>query len=485
MSFADALRTAGSFTHTENGAVALNTTGSACLDFFSTAGSLREASEERIQALFGEAFREDPLCAVKTAFYARDIREGLGERRTFRTLLKYMALHHPGALRPNLDLVGVFGRYDDLYCLVGTPLEEEMWAAMKKQFLEDLENLEKGNAISLLAKWIKTADASSRETRRMGILTAGKLGYQVYDFKRMIRRMRKHIGVVEGLMSAGRWEEIKYSQVPSRAMMIYRRAFLRHDEERFSEFVNKAAAGEEKIHSDALFPYDIVEKILYRGEDSRVLEAQWNQLPDYVEKGTNAIVMADVSGSMYGRPMSTSVGLAVYFAERNQGAYHNLFMTFSSNPQVVVLRGEDLGQKIRNVSKAEWGMTTNLKAAFDKVLEIALESHISRQDMPRAIIVISDMEIDRCGDREWTFYDKMASRFRKYGYDIPNVVFWNVNSRHDVFHADRNRKGVQLVSGQSASMFQQVLACLDSTPLEMMEKVIGSERYDCIRVEEE
>ncbi len=319
----------------------------------------------------------------------------------------------------------------------------------------------------------------------MGILTAGKLGYQVYDFKRMIRRMRKHIGVVEGLMSAGRWEEIKYSQVPSRAMMIYRRAFLRHDEERFSEFVNKAAAGEEKIHSDALFPYDIVEKILYRGEDSRVLEAQWNQLPDYVEKGTNAIVMADVSGSMYGRPMSTSVGLAVYFAERNQGAYHNLFMTFSSNPQVVVLRGEDLGQKIRNVSKAEWGMTTNLKAAFDKVLEIALESHISMQDMPRAIIVISDMEIDRCGDREWTFYDKMASRFRKYGYDIPNVVFWNVNSRHDVFHADRNRKGVQLVSGQSASMFQQVLACLDSTPLEMMEKVIGSERYNCIRVEEE
>lgn len=279
MSFADAMREEGRFTRTENGAVALNTSGDARLDLFGTIGSLREADENRITTLFAEAYAQDKLFATKIAFYARDIRGGLGERKTFRTIIRYMAEKHPEALRPNLDLVGVFGRYDDLYELIGTPLEDDMWAAMKKQFEEDLQNLNAGNAISLLAKWIKTADASSSATRKLGILTAQKLGYPVYNFKRIVRSMRKQIGVVESLMSAGRWDEIKYPEVPSRAMMIYRKAFMKHDAERFGEFINKAENGEVKINASTLFPYDIVEKILYGRETSKVLEAQWKALP--------------------------------------------------------------------------------------------------------------------------------------------------------------------------------------------------------------
>lgn len=483
MSFADAMRDESKFTRTENGAVALNTTGNALLDLFGSIGSLREADKNRIETLFAEAYREDPLFATKIVFYARDIRGGLGERKTFRTLIKYMANKHPETLRPNLDLIGVFGRYDDMYELIGTPLEEDMWAAMKKQFEEDLHNLTEGKAISLLAKWIKTADASSKRTREMGILTAHKLGYPVYNFKRIVRKMRQRIGVVESLMSAGKWDEIKYPEVPSRAMMIYRKAFMKHDSARFEEFIGKAEKGEVKINASTLFPYDIVEKILYKRESSRVLEAQWNALPNYVEEGTNALVMADVSGSMSGRPMATSIGLAIYFAERNVGAYHNLFMTFSGRPETVVLKGETLEQKIRNVSKANWDMNTDLKAAFDRVLEIAEDNHIPQEEMPKAIVVISDMEIDNCGNREWSFYDKMANKFSKAGYVIPNIIFWNVNSRHDVFHADQRRKGVQIASGQSVTVFKQVLQNLGFNPVEAMQNTINSERYDCITVE--
>ena len=273
-----------------------------------------------------------------------------------------MAEHHPEALRPNLDLIGVFGRYDDLYELIGTPLEDDMWKTMKNQFEEDLKNLNEGKAISLLAKWIKTADASSRETRKLGILTAQKLGYPVYNFKRIVRSMRKQIGVVESLMSAGKWNEIKYPEVPSRAMMIYRKAFAKHDPDGFNDFINKTDKGEVKINASTLYPYDIVEKILYGRENNKVLEAQWKALPNYIEQGTNALIMADVSGSMYGRPMATSIGLAIYFAERNVGAYHNLFMTFSSNPETVVLKGETLSQKINNAKRADWGNSTDLKA---------------------------------------------------------------------------------------------------------------------------
>lgn len=353
MDFANAMKEESKFTRTENGAVALNTTSDARLDLFGTIGALREADENRITTLFSEAFAQDKLFATKIAFYARDIRCGLGERKTFRTIIRYMAEHYPEALRPNLDLIGVFGRYDDLYELIGTPIEDDMWKTMKIQFEEDLKNLNEGKAISLLAKWIKTADASSRETRKLGILTAQKLGYPVYNFKRIVRSMRKQIGVVESLMSAGKWNEIKYPEVPSRAMMIYRRAFAKHDPDGFNDFINKADKGEVKINASTLYPYDIVEKILYGREDNKVLEAQWKALPNYIEQGTNALIMADVSGSMSfngGIPLATAIGLAIYFAERNVGAYHNLFMTFSSNPETVVLKGKTLSQKINNAT---------------------------------------------------------------------------------------------------------------------------------------
>ncbi len=488
MNFAEAAKMNAAFTTTENGAVALNTTGDARLDLFGTIGSLRLAEKERITRLFAQAWKADPLFATKIVFYARDVRGGLGERQTFRTILQYMAEYHPEALRPNLDLIGVYGRYDDLYCLIGTPLENEMWVAMKKQFEEDRQNLQKGNAISLLAKWIKTADASSRITRKLGILTARKLGYSVYEFKRLVRAMRKQIGIVEALMSTGRWDEIGYSTVPSRAMMIYRNAFMKHDPDRYGQFIQRAAAGDEILHSATLYPYDIVEKIMdmnWRGcritEDER-LEAQWRQLPDYVEKGTNALVIADTSASMYGRPMATSVGLAVYFAERNTGPYHNMFMSFSGTSRIQMLKGETLAQKIGSMDMNDWQCNTNLHAAFDHVLEIAVKNHVSPEEMPKSLIVISDMEIDFCGDRKWTFYEKTARRFRDHGYQIPNIIFWNVASRHDVFHADKSRVGVQLVSGQSTAVFRQVMQCVGLNPVEAMEKIINSDRYAAIAV---
>lgn len=484
MSFADAMRNEGRFTRTENGAVALNTTRDARLDLFAAIGSLREADDNRIHTLFAEAYRQEPLAAVKILFYGRDIREGLGERKTFRTILKYAADHYPEAIRPNLDLIGVYGRYDDLYTLIGTRLEDDMWAAMKKQFEKDLRNFHQGNPISLLAKWIKTADASSENTRKLGILTAQRLGYPVYNFKRIVRSMRKQIDVVEARMCAGQWDKISYSTVPSRAMRIYNKAFLRHDPVGYEAYLTLVEKGEAKINASVLYPYDIVEQYMLRREgENRTLEAQWKALPDYIKKGVNVLVMADTSGSMAGRPMATSVGLAIYFAERNVGEYHNLFMTFSGTPSIIPLKGDTLFQKVMHVVKSPWGMNTDLEAAFDLVLDIAMKDHVPPEEMPKGIVVISDMEIDRCGNRQWSFYDKMKARFKANGYGIPDIIFWNVNSRHDVFHADKSREGVQLASGQSVTVFKQILESFGYNPVEAMEKVIYGERYESITVE--
>ena len=484
MNFSDVMREESKWTKTENGADAKNTTDSALLDMFATIGSMRSRSEDEIIQKFELAFQEDPLGAMRCLFYARDIRGGLGERRVFRVLLPYIAEKHKSELDKNLRLVPEYGRYDDLYSLINTKLEERMWDIISTQLLKDKVNMQKGNPVSLLAKWLKKADASSPNTRKLGIYTAKKLGMSVYDYKRLCVKLRRYIDVVEQRMSANEWDTINYPAVPSRAMMNYRKAFARHDQERFDEYLNKVQSGEQKINSSTLYPYDIVEKILYGHEDNKVLEAQWDNLPDYVDGDVNAVVMADVSGSMSGRPMATSIGLAMYFAERNKGAYHNLFMTFSGNPQFVAVKGETITQKINFISKAEWGWNTDLEKALLKILDVAIENHCSQKEMPKSLIIISDMEIDEADGQNHreNFYDYVSRVYEEHGYKIPNVVFWNVDSRHDVFLADKDRKGVQLVSGQSASTFKNLIGYVDKTPVEMMYSVLNSERYQAIQI---
>ena len=484
MNFSDVMREESKWTKTENGADAKNTTDSALLDMFATLGAMRTRSEDEIVKKFELAFQEDSLGAMRCLFYARDIHGGLGERRVFRVLLTYIANKHTEELRKNIDKIPEYGRWDDVYSLVGTKLEDNMWDDVKYQLLKDKVLMKNEESSSLLAKWLKKADASSPNTRKLGIYTAKKLGMSVYDYKRLCNRLRKHIDVVEQRMSARQWDTINYPAVPSRAMMNYRKAFARHDQERFEEYINKVSSGEQKINAATLYPYDIVEKILYHSENSKVLEAQWDNLPNYVDGDVNAVVMADVSGSMYGRPMATSIGLAMYFAERNKGAYHNLFMTFSGRPKFVEIKGNTITQKINFISRASWQMNTDLEAALMKILDVAIENHCSQEEMPKSLIIISDMEIDCCTNQKHreNFYDYVSRVYKEHGYKIPNVVFWNVNSRHDVFLADKNRKGVQLVSGQSASTFKNLIGCVDKTPVEMMYSVLNSERYQAIQI---
>lgn len=484
MDFSEVMREESKWTKTENGADVKNTTDSALLDMFATIGSMRSRSEDEIIQKFELAFQEDPLGAMRCLFYARDIRGGLGERRVFRVLLPYIAEKHNFKLNINLELVPEYGRWDDLYCLIGTKSEDIMWKIIKAQLLEDKMCMESDKPCSLLAKWLKNPKASGKESRRLAVYTAKKLGMRLEEYKKLCSKLRRYIDVVEVKMSEGQWGTINYPAVPSRAMLRYRNAFSRHDEERFNEYLNTVQSGEQKINSATLYPYDIVEKILYKGEDSKVLEAQWDNLPDYVDGDVNAVVMADVSGSMTGRPMATSVGLALYFAERNKGAYHNLFMTFSWNPQFVSVKGNTITEKIRFISRANWHMDTDLEKALLKILDVAIKNHCSQEEMPKSLIVISDMEINGCTEQEHgeNFYNYVSRVYEEHGYKIPNVVFWNVNSRHDVFLADKYRKGVQLVSGQSASTFKNLVGCVDKTPIEMMYSVLNSERYQAIQI---
>ena len=506
MNFAQAMYREGSHKLTENGAFAYDSTAQgALLDLFSQIGALRLRTEDEIVRKFAAAFKEDKLLATKMMFYASDIRQGgLGERRTFRFCLRWLAETHPQIVVKNIHLIPYFNRFDSLFVLVETECEPIMWELIAETLTKDVRAMKasrngKHVPASLLAKWMPSETASSVNTRALVKKVTKALRLTPRTYRRMLSALRKHINVTERLMSAGEWSCIDYAKVPSYAMHNYASAFAKHDYERFNAYLKSVSKGETKINASVLYPYNLVEKYTNRGYGGNdrcygdciindkldsVVEAQWKALPNYLTKPINAVVMADVSGSMSGRPMATSIGLAIYLAQHNVGAYHNQYMTFTDNPHFInIPEGASLLECVKRVASAGVGYSTNLEKAFRAVLDLAVNNGVSNKDMPKSIVVISDMEIDKymrpgC---HWDFLKVMEARFNAKGYTLPKIVMWNVNARKDTV-LSQNEHTI-FISGQSASSFKALCQNLDGiTAYELMLQVLNGTAYHEVRV---
>lgn len=462
-----AMQEASSIGSTDNGAKTFIRSGSLLLDFYAQAGAMRGNPNAAVE-LFKKAFAEDRLNAIKVLFYLRDVRGGQGERDLFRNCIQWLGNTFPEIMAKVVGYVPEYGRWDDLFFNDPTCLAE-----VKRQFDVDIDS----ESPSLLAKWLPTANASSPSTRAKAKLMAGKLGYGIKEYRIKVRELRKKLKVVEEKMSAQKWGEIDYSAVPSQASRIYKDAFKKHDEVRYGEFVGKAEKGEVKINASTLYPYQIYKSV--ETNYSRTLEALWNQLPDYTQ-GKNALVIADVSGSMSGDPMSVSVSLALYFAERNKGLFKDHFLTFSAEPRLQHIVGSDLQSKMSSIERSAWDMNTNLEAAFNLILDTAITHRISPDEMPQTLYIISDMEFDACVTGT-TLHEFLKEEYENAGYKLPTVVFWQVNS-----HAGKNlpvrhdENGVALVSGFSPVIFKMVVE--NKNPIEVMMDTINSERYAQITI---
>ena len=504
MNFATAMYREGTHKLTENGAHAYDSTAQgALLDLFSQIGALRPRTEDEITRKFAAAFREDKLLATKMLFYAGDIRNGgLGERRTFRVCLCWMAENHPEIVNKNIELIPYFNRFDSWFVLCGTKCEKLMWENVAKTLAADMKAYNASTAkkivpVSLLAKWMPSENTSSVQTRQMAAKAMRALHLEPRKYRKMLSALRKHINVVERQMSAGEWGLIDYAKVPSYAMHNYGSAFAKHDHERFDAYLKSVSKGEVKINAATLYPYDLVEKYMGRGYSGRcygdciindkldsVVEAQWKALPNYLTKPMNAVVMADVSDSMRGRPMATSIGLAIYFAQHNTGLYHNQYMTFTNEPHFVNIKeGASLLENVQKVAAAGVGYSTNLEKAFQEILNVAVANRVPANQMPKTFVVISDMEIDhymRPG-RHWDFLKVMAARYNAKGYKLPKIVMWNVDARKDtVLSQDEN---TIFISGQSPSSFKALCQNLDGiTAYELMLQVLNGKAYAKVRI---
>ena len=480
------------WTKTENGADALNTTGTKRLDFFAQSGSMRNIDVVDKVALFDDAWAEDARDTLVLLFHTRNIRGGYGERDTFNQLIAHLGDKAPETVEKNLWAILEFGRAKDLYSLIGTGAENAMWKFMKEQFYLDYENMKAGKGISLLAKWIALPDSKSEATKALGKKTARELGFNFKDerkFKTMTREMRAYLDIPEAKMATGRWGEIEYAKCASRFLLSNRKAFEKHDKERWGEYLASVNKGEANMNMNTVNPCDIFNKV-YHGEKGKELDTMWKALPNLCDK--DALVITDTSGSMWWDdnksgnmyPGAVAWSIAAYYAERNKGALHKLFMTFDDHPEFVELQGDTLESYIRTFkTHARYG-STNMQAAFELLLDTCIKGNVKPEDMPEALIIVSDMQINCVkgidSDGRITIFNAMKKKFEAAGYKLPQVVFWNVAVRKPTFLASKDDNGASLVSGYSVNILKNVFDSIGTTPYELMRAVIDQPVYEKI-----
>lgn len=514
----DTLKKEDNISITENGAVGYRTTGKALLDLNFQVSSLRNQDEQTIRKKFAVVFYEDKLLAVKWLFYAGDVREGLGERRLFRIGIKYLAENQPVLTKALLELIPFYSRWDNLFVLLDTELCDEVIRIVKRQLEEDMQHKKEQTSVSLLAKWLPSANASSKETKRRAHMIIDKLGISEKQYRKMLSELRAYLKVVEVSMSKKEWSQIDYAAVPSRANLIYSAAFLRNDKERRLQYLESLKKGETVIHAGVLFPHDIVHRYFESNgwnlkirELDDTLEELWKALPTYGIDQGNTICVADGSGSMCSRIgnktevccLEVANALAIYFAEKSKGQFQNQYITFSEHPQIVDFgSASNLKEKIEIALLHNEVANTNIEAVFDLILKTAVNKKMTQEELPRNILILSDMEFDRCVDcgsetdqqmissgrsvqvrRQIAPTEKLfqtfAKRYQKEGYQLPRLIFWNICSRTGTIPVQENPLGVVLISGFSLNLMKMVLSD-QIDPLAALLEQLQAERYAAV-----
>jgi len=484
---------------TENGAIGYKNTKSALVDMNFRVSSYRSLDEESILKDWHQVWSEDPILAVKYLFYARDIRSGLGERRLFRVIMSDLAKYHHKIAVKVLDLIGEFGRFDDVTELLKVKgMYTPVIKLIKSQLISDKNNLNAGKSISLLAKWLPSVNSKNQPTRKKALEIVKGLKWSERKYRKTLVELRRALEVVEVKMSANNWDKINYEHVPSKANLRYNNAFLKHDEDRRNQYIESVSKGEAKMNSKANYPYEVLHSYKIHEGINEFYENMWKNLPQ-LDGLSNTLVIHDGSGSMHSRislgssvmTIEVATALAIYCAEHIEGQFHNKCISFSDDPHIIDMSNcESLSEKAALLYRNSECYSTNIEAVFDLVLETAVENKLKQEEIPGAMLILSDMEFNSCcyvgSSRNWygrsfnweSLFEGFSKKFQDKGYVLPKLVFWNICSRTMTIPMQDNDQGLILVSGFSPNVIHVMLNAND--PYEALVNELNSDRYQII-----
>jgi len=453
---------------TENGMNARANTAHRVLDLFSKIGSARG---DDLTKDFTAAFVADEDLTMRTLLWARDIREGLGERQTFRNLLRNLEKVNPAKAGKLMPKIPFLGRWDDLFSYED-PINRKAAFDMIKAALD--------NKDGLAAKWCPRKG-------KIAIELTKHFGLSPRAYRKLIVGLTS---VVETKMCAKEWDKINFSHVPSVASARYQKAFGKNSPDAYSEYLRELQKptserknSKVKINAGAVYPYDVLQSVIHG--DPAVADEQWKALPNFL--GDSKIIpIVDTSGSMGNISYSgvnnvkIAVSLGLYLSDKNSSAFKDIVLTFSTRSEIIKLSGT-LSQRIAQINTSKWGLSTNLHAAFDNILDVAISYNVDPSDMPEVLLILSDMQFDAGANYNDRARNMIARKYKSAGYKVPKIVFWNLNAGYgsDNTPVRFDDKGTALISGFSPSIMKSVLAddLKEFTPYSVMLKTLMNERY--------
>jgi Mg-chelatase subunit ChlD len=437
------------YTTTTNGAVTNKTSGKECLDLFTRIGNMRWEDRLRILEEFDKAYQDDKELATQILFWARAAREGSGERKTFHTVLREIGETSPAFISDNARTLAELGYWKDLVPYFHIQ-------GVVKTFAQAIREKDR-----LACKWAPRKCAVLRD----------ELGFTNREYRKWLKRYSE---TVEQQMSNSEWSDIQYSSVPGSAMRRYGKAFDKQDSQRFVDWKNDKTS---KASVSATYPHEVLQT-----EDEALADKLWDNLPNFLEESNeNILPMIDTSGSMYGEPLAIAISLGMYLSERSKGEFHDMFLTFSEETELVKIQGDNVKERLNNISRAGWGMNTDFTKAYEHILRVAKKHNVMKDSMPTMILVLSDMQFDESqnsyNSKFQTHFSHMEEEYEKAGYDFPKIVFWNLDA-HFGTPARCDNDSVAMVSGYSPSIMKAVLNAEEFNPISVMMEALKDIELD-------
>lgn len=466
------------------------------INFYAKAGFLRYEKDEVIINIFMDAYNENPHQAMKLLFYLRDKEKGLGERRVFRVIIKHLGKMNSSYLASNIDLIPVYGRWDDLYSLFDTYLQGEAIGLIRKQISLDL----KADVPSNMCKWLKSENASSKESKDFARKTRIAMDLSSKEYRNLLTLLRKRVNIVEHEMSNNNWKSIKYGDLNYRIIKRYKKAFVRHDKKRFLDYIRvlEEENVEEVKEKSELYPFDIIDGICNGSNDAerKHLLEMWENIPDYNVKnsGDTLVCPALTKKNIYSKNkevvFSAGISTALYLLDKNKDKFKDYILINNPHPNLKRIKSENLIDRINETAKACVAEEINIESILDIILFAAIKNGLDRDKLPKRILFIFDSHCvlsnrDRKDVKEYLLsdseYRRIKSKWGKSGYEVPKLAFWRIDECNKNAKVLEDGKGFQYAFGYSDEIFKFFINGEKVTSQSMLEDVINNERYSKVR----
>lgn len=471
-----------------------------------------------------EAANENILDVFLLAFHTRDCRGGKGERTIGRKALVWIFINYPDRFMKVFDKIPYYGRWDDMLEFFPKVLEltnidfvRENYASTipnekylnkllnyqkiivnkyAKQLTEDIVMMNKGESVTMAAKWA----SSERDSMDRKYSTFKTLAKALGVTPRQLRKdylvpLRSYLKVVETYMCSHRWDSIDYNKVPSCAMKKLKKSFENNDSDRFLSWktaLMKNDPSVAKVCGKQLYPHELIKEIRLKGYADEVCEAQWKIQEEEIQKlGTleDILCVVDTSASMTinnSLPLDVAVSLGILVSGAVKGVFKNHVMTFNTRPEMVLIKPGSLTDRWKQVRDITWGGSTNLQLTFDVILERGKECKLTDADMPKKLLIISDMQFDQINGYQYgppriTNFEEIDRKYKASNFTRPQIIFWNLNGETTDFPVTAGDNGTALISGFSPSILKAILNGKDLSPYNVMRDTLDSERLVSIR----